>query len=63
MRGVGPRGNDIYKNFKLAGADRSKYKEVMKKFDEFCKLQEEKFRARHRLLYMKQEGVKNFRLD
>ena len=57
LRVIGPRGNDIYENFKLEGGDKVDYDKVVEEFDKFCKPQDETFIARHRLLCMKQDGI------
>ena len=61
LRVIGPRGNDIYENFKFTGetaeADKTDYVKIMAKFEKFRKPQGERFISRHRLLCMKQEGL------
>lgn len=37
LRVMGPRGNDIYENFKLSDADKVDYEIFIKQIDEFCK--------------------------
>ena len=57
LRVVGERGNDIYENFKLTGADKMDYAKVLAEYNKFCEPQDESFISRHRLLCMKQDGL------
>ena len=61
LRVMGPRGYDIYENFKFTGetaeANKTDYDKIIAEFEKFCKPQDERFISRHRLLCMKQEGL------
>jgi len=56
LRTIGPRGVDIFKSFKFGeGESKDVYKDVLGKFDNFCKKTSNKIIKRHQLLSTKQE--------